>query len=225
MSKKLAVGAKYILIDIKVGDGALIKNKSDARLLADYMIKIGEAYDREVIPVLTDMNCPLGDYIGNALEVIEALDVLKGKYGHLRDLCIDLSSILHSKVSNKEIEIARKEVENIIDTGVAYKKFLEFVKNQGGDLENLKTSDIVKTIKSDREGILNDISASRIGYLSNALGAGRNKKNGAIDYGVGIVINKHIGDKIKKGDILCYLYQSDEKDHTEEALNAFSIVK
>ena len=225
MSKKLAVGAQYILIDLKVGEGALIKNKEDAVLLANTMIEIGKAYNREVIPVLTDMEMPLGDNVGNALEVLETLDVLKGKNGVLRDLCVELSSVLYSRAMKLNIDEARRKVEEVLDNGQAYDKFLEFVKNQGGDIEKIEVAKYLKPIKSDKEGTLKHISASKIGYLSLKLGGGRIKKEELIDYGVGVVINKHIDNKIKVGDTLCYLYQNDERDYTNEALEAFTIVK
>ena len=225
MSKKLAVGAKYILIDLKVGEGALIKNKKDAVTLANMMIEIGKRYDKTVLPVLTDMDMPLGDNIGNSLEVLEALDVLKGKYGNLRDLCIELSSVLYSKAMGVNLDAARREVTEVLDNGLAYRKFLEFVKNQGGNIEKIGVAKYLKQIKSDREGKLKKISAYKIGMLSVHLGGGREKKGDVINYGVGIVLNKHIGDDIKTGDVLCYTYQDDEKNYENEALEAFTIVK
>lgn len=225
MSKKLAVGADYILIDLKVGSGALMKNKRDAVSLANTMIEIGSSYNKTVIPVLTNMNRPLGDNIGNALEVIEAMDVLKGKTGNLRDLCIELASNLYSRAKHTNLDVAIKEVERVLDSGLAYDKFLEFVKAQGGDIEKIELAQIIKPIKSKTSGTLTDISAEEIGKLSLELGAGRKKKGDAIDYKVGIVINKHLNNPINEGDILCYLYQNDERDHTEEALKAFTIVK
>jgi len=225
MSKKLAVGADYILIDIKVGNGALIKTKKEAVELANMMIEIGKAYNKTVIPILTNMNTPLGDNIGNALEVIEALDVLKGKTGTLRELCIELASNLYSRSKKINLDIAKKEVIRVLDNGQAYEKFLEFVQTQGGDLEKIELAKNLKPIKSSKNGKLKDISAIKIGTLALNLGAGRIKKDEKIDYGVGVVINKHIGDVIKEGEILCYLYQNDEKDYTNEALEAFSIVK
>lgn len=225
MSKKLAVGARYILIDIKVGEGALLKTKSEAVELANTLIEIGKAYSTEVIPVLTDMDMPLGDNVGNSLEVLEALDILKGKYGPLRDLCIELSSVLYSKSMNKPLPEARKLVTEVLDNGRAYDKFLEFVKTQGGNIEEIAVAKYLKPIKSQSEGILKSISAQKIGHLSLILGGGREKKESTIDYGVGVVLNKHIGDNIKMGDTLCYLYQNDEIDHTQIALEAFTIVK
>ena len=225
MSKKLAVGARYILIDLKVGEGTLVKNKKDAVELANTMIEIGKAYNKEVIPVLTDMNTPLGDNIGNSLEVLEALDILKGKNGAIRDLCVELSSVLYSKAMNVNLDSARNEVIRVLDNGEAYDKFIEFVKTQGGDLDKISVAKYLKPVHSNKEGILKNISALKIGYLSLNLGSGRVTKGDSIDYTVGVVLNKHLGDKIKEGDVLCYLYQNDENDYTKEALEAFSIVK
>lgn len=225
MSKKLAVGADYILIDLKVGSGALIDNKKDAVKLASTMIEIGKQYNKTVIPVLTDMSRPLGDNVGNALEVLEALDVLKGKTGILRDLCIELSSTLYSKVMKINIDKATEEVTRVLDNGEAYNKFLEFVETQGGDIEKIELARFLKPIKSNMEGTLKDISAKVIGEVALSLGGGRIKKGALIDPKVGVVINKHIGDTIKNDDILCYLYQNDEIDHTNEVLGAFTIVK
>ncbi len=225
MSKKLAVGADYILIDLKVGEGALIKTKKEAVELANTMIEIGKAYNKMVIPILTNMDRPLGDNVGNALEVIEALDVLKGKTGILRDLVIELGSHLYSRVKRVNTDVAIREIEKVLDEGRAYDKFLEFVQTQGGNLDKLELARFLVPHKSTAEGTLKDISASKIGELSLELGAGRKKKEDPIDYGVGIVINKHIGDYIKKGDILAYTYQHDQMDYTDELLKAFKIVK
>ncbi len=225
MSKKLACGADYILIDLKVGRGALIKNKKDAVLLANTMIDIGKAYNKTVIPILTNMDRPLGDNVGNALEVLEAMDVLKGKRGTLRDLVIELGSVLYSKCMSLNMDKATKEVTRVLDDGSAYKKFNEFVSMQGGDIDKLDLAPNLVAVESQAEGYLKDIKAEVIGMLSLELGAGRKKKDERIDYGVGVVINKHIGDYIKGGDILCYLYEREVKDYSKLALEAFTIVK
>lgn len=225
MSKKLAVGADFILIDLKVGSGALMQTKKEAVELASTLIEIGKAYNKIVIPVLTDMNRPLGDNVGNALEVIEAMDVLKGKTGVLRDLVIELSSTLYSRAKKINLDVAKEEVKKCLDNGLAYEKFMEFVKMQGGDIDKLELASVMKPVYASEEGRLKDISAREIGRLVLELGGGRKKKGDAIDYGVGIVINKHIDDNIVKGDILCYLYQNDELDRTDDVLKAFTIVK
>lgn len=225
MAKKLATGAEYILIDIKVGEGALMKEKKHAIELAKTLIEIGKRYKREVIPVLTDMNVPLGDNIGNALEVKEAMDILKGKKGTLRDLSIELSSTLLSKSMHIDLDEARAKVTAVLDDGRAYNKFLEFVENQGGDIENLTVSESVKPVFSPSDGVIENISALEIGELVVELGGGRLKKGDKIDYGVGVIMKKHIGDEVKTGDVLCELYVRDEEEHSNRALKAFSIVK
>lgn len=225
MSKKLAVGADYILIDLKVGSGALVKTKSEAVELANMMIEIGKAYNKMVIPILTNMNRPLGDNVGNALEIIEALDVLKGKTGILRDLVVELASALYSKVKRVNLDVAKRDVEEVLDNGSAYEKFREFVKTQGGDLDKIELAKTMIPVKSDREGVLKDISAEVVGKVVLELGGGRKKKGDAIDYGVGVVINKHIGDVIKKGDVLAYLYANNKFIPQNELLEAFTIVK
>ena len=206
MSKKIAGGADKILLDVKVGDGALMKTMEDAKRLADVMERIGKAYNKEVICKITDMNTPLGDNIGNALEVIEAMDILKGKEGHLRDLCIEESAEMVSMAKEISFEEAKKQVLETLNSGKAYNKFLEFIKWQGGDINSLKVSDKTIDVKSTKEGTLTKIRALNIGLLSVSLGAGRLRKEDSIDHSVGIVLKKHLGDTINVGDTLCTLY-------------------
>ena len=209
MSKKIAGGADKILLDVKVGDGALMKNMADAKKLAELMKEIGEYYHREVVYEITDMNTPLGDNIGNSLEVIEAMDILNGKKGHLRDLCIDVSAKMVSMAKNIDLLKAKKEVIHVLDSGIAFKKFLEFVKAQGGDIASLEVSTKTVDIKSLKDGKLVKIKALKLGELSLLLGAGRVNKEDKIDYSVGIVLKKHLNDSIKVGDVLCTLYVKD----------------
>ena len=206
MSKKIAGGADKILLDVKVGDGAIMKTMEEAGKLANIMERIGKYYGKEVICELTDMNTPLGDNIGNALEVMEAMDILKGKKSHLRDLCVEESAIMVSMAKGISIEESEREVIETLDSGRAYDKFLEFVKAQGGDINELNVSNKTIDVKSIKEGTLTKIKALALGNLSVSLGAGRLSKEDPIDYGVGIVIKKHINDHINIGDILCTLY-------------------
>ena len=212
MSKKIAGGADKILLDVKVGDGALMREYSDAEKLATLMEKIGKFYGKEVICEITDMNTPLGDNIGNALEVMEAMDILKGKQGHLRDLCIEVSSKMVSMAKGIPVEEAKKEVIETLDSGKAYNKFLEFVKAQGGDINGLKISDKTIDVKANREGTIKRIKALNLGMLSVSLGAGRMSKEDAIDYSVGIVLKKHVDDHVNVGDVLCTLYVNKDID-------------
>ncbi len=206
MSKKIAGGADKILLDVKVGDGALMKEMDEAKKLADMMERIGMAYGKEVVCELTDMNTPLGDNIGNALEVIEAMDILKGKKSHLRDLCVEVSTKMVSMAKNISLEAASKEVDEVLTSGKAYNKFLEFVKAQGGDINGVKVSDKTIDVKSTKSGTIKKIKALALGMLSVSLGAGRMSKEDAIDYSVGIVLKKHIGETVNVGDTLFTLY-------------------
>ena len=201
MSKKIAAGADKILIDIKVGNGALLQTKKDAEKLSELMIKIGEFYQREVRCIISDMNAPLGKCIGNSLEVIEAMDVLKGKEkdNNLVDLCVELATEMVSmglEISKKE---AREKVLESIDNGSAYNKFLELVEYQKGHIDKLKISEKTMAIKAKSSGTLNKINALELGKLSLALGAGKETIDDKIDYTVGIKLRKLIGDKVKKG--------------------------
>ena len=207
MSKKIAGGADKIVIDIKVGNGALIKTKEDAERLSSLLIKIGIYYQKEVRTVISDMNRPLGHNIGNKLEVMEALDVLKGNTkGKLLDLSLTLASEMVSLGKNIPIEEARKEAIENLTNGKALNKFLEFVKYQHGNIENLEINARVYNIKANKDGVLKDINALNIAKLSEYLGAGRKSKDDKIDYNAGIIIKKDIGDEIKEGDILASLY-------------------
>ena len=211
MSKKIAGGADKILLDVKVGNGALMKNMDDANRLARLMEKIGEFYNREVVCELTDMNIPLGDNIGNSLEVIEAMEILKGKKGSLYSLCVEIASKMVSMAKGINMSDARIEVINTIESHDAYNKFLEFIKYQGGDINSLEVSKYTVPIKSNVNGVVKDINALALGELSVSLGAGRVNKEDSIDHTVGIVLEKHLDDKVSIGDTLFTLYVK-EKD-------------
>lgn len=207
MSKKIASGAKKLVIDVKIGNGALIKNLEDGEKLADLMIKIGKKNGIKVVCLLTNMDVPLGNNIGNALEIKEAIEILKDKkQGNLTNLCIELASYMVGLGKNITYEKAKNMVIENIENGSAYQKFLEFINAQGGDITTLPTSSNKYEIKSPKEGYLNNIDAFELGKLSMHLGAGRESLDSKIDYGAGIVTHKNIGDHIKIGDILMTLY-------------------
>ena len=210
MSKKIAGGADKILIDIKVGNGALLSTKEDAKKLSDLMIKIGKIYDREVRCIISDMNIPLGYCVGNSLEVLEAIDVLKGKEtsNNLVDLCIDLASEMVSMGLNISKEEAKEKVLNSIKDGSAYNKFVELVEAQGGDINSIKVSDKKHIIKAKKNGTLSEINALEIGKISLELGAGKKSIEDKINYEVGVRLEKLVGDTVKKGDALATLYVS-----------------
>lgn len=224
MSKKIASGADKILIDLKVGTGALVHNIEDAKKLTDIMIKIGNSFNKETRVIITYMNTPLGRNIGNSLEVLEAIDVLKGNINNkLGELCIELASNLVSMGKNITLDLAKEEVINAITSGNAYNKFLEFVSFQHGDISSLKVSDKKIEIRSDKEGVITKIDARIIGEVSMKLGAGRVTKDDVIDHTVGIVLNKIIGDKVMPNDIICTLYVNKIEDEFN-VREAFEII-
>ena len=212
MSKKIASGADKILIDIKVGNGALLRTKTEAKELSDIMIKIGKVYHREVRCVTSLMNVPLGKNIGNSLEVLEAIDILKGieKNNNLYDLCILLSSEMVSMGKGISVQEARNLVIDSLSSGKAYQKFLELVKYQGGDIDKIKVSSKKYEIISPLKGELLDINALELGKLSLKLGSGKENIQDKIDYTVGISLNKLVGDKVSKGDVLATIYYNKE---------------
>lgn len=207
MSKKIAGGADKIVIDIKVGNGALIKTIEEAERLSSLLIKIGTYYQKEVRTVISNMDRPLGHNIGNKLEVLEAIEVLKGnEKGKLLDLSVELASKMVSMGKEISENDARKEVLESLEDGKSLNKFLEFVKYQHGNIDNLEISAKVYNIKANKSGTLKDINALSIAKLSESLGAGRKSKDDKIDYNAGVVIKKDIGDEIKEGDLLASLY-------------------
>lgn len=207
MSKKIALGTKKLVLDVKVGNGALIKNIEDAKRLSKLMIDIGKHNNMEVICILTNMDIPLGNNIGNSLEVEEAIDILKNnKKGPLTDLCIELSSHMVCLGLNITYEIAKSKVLENLKNGEAYKKFEELIKEQKGDINSLPKSKNKYEIKSITEGYLINMDAYKLGMLSMSLGAGRKNKEDNIDYSAGIVIHKNINKYINKEDTIMTLY-------------------
>lgn len=209
MSKKIAAGAHNILIDIKVGSGALIKNEEDAKTLSKWLIAIGEAYERKVETVISDMNTPLSFAIGNALEVIEAINVLNGKKCPLLDTSVDIAARLLSMAKNIPYDEALNEAMDAITTKKALKKFAEFVSSQGGDLEHIHISEHVVPVKAKVDGVIQNIDALGAAKLAQKLGASKMTLDDNIDYSVGIMLKVKKGDIVKKGDLLMYLYVGD----------------
>ena len=219
MSKKLASGSDKIVLDVKVGKGAFMKNLSDARKLAELMVKIGNNSGKETVALLTNMDYPLGRTIGNGLEVQEAIDTLLGN-GDSRflNLCLVLASYMVSLGKNISLEKALEEVEESYKNKKGYEKLKEFVSAQGGNIDNIEISSSKIEIISDKEGYITNIDSLHLAELSNSLGAGRTKKEESIDHGVGIKLEKVYGDKVNKGDILCYVYTNksiDEKEYRD----------
>ncbi len=223
MSKKIACGADIILIDIKVGNGALIKTKKEAKKISTWMKAIGKEYNKKVVTIISDMNVPLANSIGNALEVEEAIKVLKGEKNKLYETSKEIASILISLAKNITKKEAEEEVIKVLKSGKAYRKFLEFVKTQKGDLKKLKINANIKIIRSEKGGILTDINASKIGNLSIKLGVGRINKTSSVDYSAGIKLFKNIGDKVNKNDILATLYTNKNIELSNDDINCFEI--
>ncbi|MBU1108285.1 MAG: thymidine phosphorylase, partial [Candidatus Riflebacteria bacterium] len=221
MSKKLAVANKGLVLDVKVGSGAFMKNLDDARVLARLMVKIGKQAGRKVTAVISNMDEPLGEMIGNSVEVIEAIDTLRNKgpqgFTSLIKTLAAEALALGSELSRAESE---KKVAEVLADGRAYAKFLEMVKFQGGDISmiddysKLPTAKKVDVIKADRDGYISHINCEEIGLAAMMLGAGRETKESIIDMGVGLKLVKHVGDKVNKDDVLAELYLNPELDNS-----------
>lgn len=223
MSKKICSGADTIYIDLKVGSGALIKNVEEAEAVIDLMKRIGIRYKKNVIVGVSDMDTPLGNSVGNALEVIEAITTLQGKAGNnFSKMCTKMVVDILIITKNIDEDAARAEAAQSISSGDAYKKFVEMVKYQGGDLSKLKVSDKKIEIKSAKTGTVVSIDALKIGQVASKLGAGRKVKDGPIDHSVGIVLNVENGDTVKEEDTLCTVYYNENQDY-EDILDAFTI--
>lgn len=210
MSKKIAAGAKNIVLDVKYGSGAFMKNENDAVILAEKMVEIGKRCGRNIAAVISDMDVPLGYAVGNSLEVREAISLLKGAdIPDLREIVLCLSSELISMIFETDIESARASAENALDSGKAYSKFCEWVTAQGGIL---KDDFVVAPIKEDifakKSGYISHMDAEKIGRASCELGAGRKKKDDIIDLSAGIMLTKKTGDYVEKGDVIATFHTS-----------------
>jgi len=215
MSKKLAAGADAILLDVKTGSGAFMKTLDDSVKLAQAMVSIGERSGRRVMALVTDMDSPLGFAIGNALEVQEAVDTLKGEGpDDLTEVCLTLASymLLLAGIST-ELNECRRRAQAAVDGGSAFQKLCEMVTAQGGDTSVLHNgfpiAPVISPVKAANSGYLTGLNAEACGMASLALGAGRLRKDDLIDYSAGIMLNKKIGDNIAAGDTIATLYTSD----------------
>ena len=224
MSKKIASGADIIMIDVKVGSGALMKTLEDAKTLATTMVKIGKAYKKPTICLITNMDEPLGYAIGNALEVEEAINTLKGNGpSDLLEVVMTLCSIIIGAVKKIPNGEAKEMLFKQLNNGEAYNKFEELVKAQNGDLSKLKISDKVFSIKSDRGGYINKIDALKLGEIAKKIGAGRSTLEDEIYYEVGLVLNKKVGDFVEKEEEIVKVYLRDKDVSITEILDCFVI--
>ncbi|MDK7722858.1 pyrimidine-nucleoside phosphorylase [Peptoniphilus lacrimalis] len=220
MSKKLAAGSDTILLDVKYGKGAFMHTVEDAKKLAKTMISIGKSLGKNTMAMITDMNAPLGRTIGNALEIKEAVLTLKGQGEEsFTEFIISAAKIMlmQGKITSDEAEADKMLRENI-KNGKAFLKFKEMVKSQGGnvdqidDLELLPKSKHIEDMKSKEEGYISKINSEELGILSMKLGGGRKKKEDKINYAVGIIMDKKVGDYVKIGDSLGQIHYDDLLD-------------
>ena len=233
MSKKIASGANKIVLDVTVGKGAFMKNKEDAQKLADQMIRIGNLAGREVRCVLTPMDEPLGYAVGNSLEVIEAINFLKGDMPKdLKEVVLELgANMIQLAGKGHDIEENKRKMLGNVENGNAFNKLKEMVQNQGGDVSYLEDTtkfekaQYIYAVVSRKQGIVNEINAEDIGKLACYLGAGRISKEDNIESNVGIILNKKVGDNVEIGDVLAYIHCNSEEKQINANENILKIYK
>lgn len=224
MSKKIASGANKIVLEVTYGKGAFMKTLEDAKFLAQKMEKLGEYANLEVKSIFTSMDEPIGYAVGNNLEVIEAINFLSGKEmpEDLMEVVLEAGSqmIKLAGLGDDLDENKEKMIKNI-KNGLALRKFKEMVKNQGGDISYLENTDkfpkskYVIEVKSNKDGVISEINAEKIGRIACFLGAGRIKKDDEIDMSAGIILNKKVHDFVKEDDLLCEIHCNDEEKGKE----------
>lgn len=216
MSKKLAGGAECIVLDVKCGSGAFMKDESSATVLAEKMVGIGKGAGRKIAALITDMDIPLGHNIGNSLEIIEAVETLKGNGpDDLTEISVSLAAKLLELAGRENFVECKKIAKSKIDDGSAFEKLCEMVTLQGGDSEYIRNTDLFPTAKyiynviMPENGYIVHTDTAGIGSVCVSLGAGRMKKDDVIDCSAGIVLHKKTGDYAEKGDIIASLYAND----------------
>lgn len=236
MSKKIAAGANKIVLDVTCGSGAFMKNLEEATKLAKTMKNIGKLAEKETVCVITSMEEPLGEAVGNSLEVIEAVQALKGNMKEdVQEVVLTLGAYM-IKLAEKgdNIEENKQKMLEKIKNGEALKKFKELIQNQGGDvsyidnLELFKKAKYILPVLANKSGYVKTLNAKNIGEISVALGAGRTKKEDTIDPIVGIVLKKKIGDKVESGEVLAYIHAGNEekgKEAVQKVLNSYLITE
>ncbi|MCG1010317.1 pyrimidine-nucleoside phosphorylase [Salinicoccus sp. ID82-1] len=233
MSKKIAAGADAIVLDVKTGDGAFMKNEEDAIALAEAMVAIGNNVGRNTMAIISSMAEPLGHAIGNALEVKEAIDTLKGEGPEdLTALCLELGAqmaVLGGAAAT--LDEAKEKLQAVINDGRALEKFKDFLENQGGDasvvddVSRLPQAEYQFEVKTDKSGYVEEIAAEEIGIASAMLGAGRQTKEDEIDLAVGLVLKKKVGDRVEAGDTIAVIHSNreDVKDVEQKIIDNYRI--
>ncbi len=225
MSKKLVEGIDALLLDVKTGSGAFMKKQTEARRLAQAMVTIGRRMGKRMLALITDMDQPLGNAVGNALEVMEAVNTLQGKGPpDLTELSLELAArMLALADPNRSGEEARELANSLLADGSALAKFRQIIEAQGGDagvidaFERLPTASAGHSITTPRSGYVTQVNAEEIGMAAVLLGAGRERLDSAIDHAVGIVVERKVGEQVEAGESLCTLYYNDERG-LEEAV-------
>ncbi len=229
LSKKLAAGCDVVVLDTKVGSGAIMDTPEKSRQLAETMVRIGKLSGRKFSALLTDMDQPLGNYIGNALEVEEAIDILAGRVqGDLKDVALELGAhILRNAGAAPSVEAGVKLLEEKIRNGEGLKKFAEMIAAQGGDPRVCNDTGLLPKakrlidVKAEKDGYIHSMVTSDLGNAAKFLGAGREKKTDVLDLSVGIVMKKRVGDPVKCGDVLCTLHANDQSDR----VGAYNLIR
>ncbi|MDU4508928.1 MAG: pyrimidine-nucleoside phosphorylase [Streptococcus sp.] len=210
MSKKIAAGADKILLDVTVGQGAFMKNMSDAEKLSETMVALGREVNRETIAVITDMSQPLGKAIGNRLEITEALEIMQGKGREdITDFICELAEIL---LTLAQVDVSQEDIRHHLVGGQALAKFEELIQAQGGDLQDLyrqSSAPVVTEIFADEAGYIEELPAMAFGKFAMQLGAGRATKTDSLNYETGIVFEKKVGDSVVQGDLVAKVYSQE----------------
>jgi pyrimidine-nucleoside phosphorylase len=226
MSKKLAEGIDALVLDVKTGSGAFMKQEADAVFLAELMVETGERVGKKMVALITDMNQPLGTHVGNSLEVIEVLDVLRGGGPEdLRQLCLELAGwMFYLGGIERTVEFGKEKAEKLIRSGSALQRFQKMVEQQGGDERAiddpsmLPRSKHTRQISSPKNGFISEIDCQAVGIASVILGGGRAKKEDSVDPSVGIVLHRKLGDPVSAGEPLCTIHYNSETQANEAAL-------
>ena len=225
MSKKLAEGIDALVLDVKTGSGAFMKKEEDAVFLAELMVETGKRMGKKIVALITDMNQPLGNYVGNALEVVECINILRGGGPEdLRDLCLELAGwMLHLGGVVDSVQSGRAKSQELIRSGVAFERFREMVGLQWGDVRAIDDPSLLprakhtRVVQNSTDGFVASIDCQSVGVASVILGGGRAKKEDSVDPAVGIVIHRKLGEAVSAGDALCTIHYNSETQASHAA--------